>query len=213
MRYISKAIRNPQLVMNYFYAKHEGLILSVKITTYNQDQLEDNSLNFEISDHVEEIHSFYKRMGRIGSMKQDKISAFLSNKNECILVKHNEKVIGAMWILRGSLILDTMSAKILSLRDRIRLNEDTLYGAYVIIDEAYRGLKINQKLLNFILNHYALQTKDKKLLLITGISNGAYISSVMKFETNLIGIVRVLNFCGMKKRVELYMNEKEKLWR
>lgn len=208
--YLQLALKKPYLIKRFLYTKHEGLILSMDILGNNF--IENEEIIYRMSTNIDVIHQFYNKMRR-SSMTTDTIKDLISNNNECILIHKENLVIGAMWIIKERFSLNTISSKVLSSQKEIILNNEALYGAYVIIDENFRGQKLNQNLLRFALNYYAKNSEYKKLFVITGTNNGAYIKSSMIQNAKLVGIVKVVNIIGFIKRKELYIDKSGVLWK
>lgn len=146
-------------------------------------------------------------------MTRSQIQKWLNNEYDCFLVYgHNNIPIAGMWFFKDTFELVNTSGRTLSNGNEIVLDSDTVYGAYAIVDENYRGTGVNQCLLNFIIKYYSENSAYKKILLITGANNVAYIRGIMKFKGILIGITEVYNILGFKIRKGLFLDIKEKVW-
>lgn len=210
--YFTLAIKKPYLIPQVFYKKHLGVIISIPIQIVDLPP-NHNNIVVNKSTNINEIGSFYKKMNR-DSVNQKTIKSWLENNYDCFLVriKGSQKSIGAMWIFKGKFTLKNLSGRTLSSNKNIKLNDDSLYGAMVIVDEEYRGRGINQYLLNYVVNYYYKNSDYKKMIIITGATNGAYIRSTMKINAKLIGITQITNILGIKIRRELFLDKKEKSW-
>jgi hypothetical protein len=109
-----------------------------------------SDIKVEVSASVEEIYGFYKKMKR-DSITKEKIEKWISENNECFLIYEGGKAIGGMWIFKDEIQLKNISGRTLSAQKNIRLNKNTIYGAYGIIDETHRGKGLNQIFFNHIL--------------------------------------------------------------
>jgi GNAT superfamily N-acetyltransferase len=209
--YLKLAVKRPNLILSFIFKKHLGVILMIPIDKRKEFLGIDSDVKIVRSNNEKEIYEFYKN--KRGSVNKENIKMWLDNNFDCFLVYSSvDKVIGGMWIFKKKFTLKNTSGRTLSSKNTIFLNEGSLYGAYVIIDEAYRGRGINQLLLRYVINYYANKNEHQRLLLITGASNGAYIRTTMKNNGKLIGITEVTNILGLKHRKELFLDGKEKVW-
>ena len=210
--YLKLAVKKPYLISSFIFKKHLGVILLVPITKDEEFNKLDLDINIVRSTNAEEIYKFYKRMNR-DSVNLETIKIWLAKKFDCFMVYSSDGLaIGGMWIFKDKFNLNNTSGRTLSSSNTIILDDETVYGAYVIIDEKCRGKGINQMLLRYVVDFYSQKSDYKKLLLITGASNGAYIRTTMKNNAKLIGITKVNNICGFKNRKELFLDKKEKVW-
>lgn len=209
--YLRLAFKKPKLILSFIFKKHLGVILSMPIQVVENSKSEKN-FNIVNSKSKKKIYLFYKRMNR-SAVNYEVIGEWLDKGFECFLVQSSEEqAVGAMWIFKDEFFLNSLSGRTLSTKKKIKLDSNTIYGAYVIIDEKYRGRGINQLLLTYVINYYSKKSVYKNLLLITGASNGAYIRTMMKHGAKLIGITEVINIFGFKKRREIFLDRKEKMW-
>ncbi|PAD40398.1 GNAT family N-acetyltransferase [Terribacillus sp. 7520-G] len=207
--YSTLAIKKPRLISSALYKKHLGLILSFDIRK-TQTLNHNDKYSVAVSSDIQDIYDFYKRMNR-NSISVSIIKDWLSRDYECFLIKDDCKnTLGAMWAFKNEFLLKNTSGRTLSSNKEIKLDKDTVYGAYVIIDPTTRGKGLNHQLLGYVINYY--DKKYKKLLVTTGASNAAYIRSSMKNNAQLIGIVEVLNILGFHKRKIFFIDSKEKVW-
>lgn len=207
------AIKKPRLILSFIFKRHLGVILLVPIDKRQEKVNLDSDIEIIRSNDVKEIYRYYKRMNR-DSVTEKVIRSWLKNGFDCFLVYSSEGItIGGMWIFKEKFTLKNTSGRTLSPHKTIYLNDECIYGAYVIIDGGFRGRGINQLLLRYVIDYYAANnSKYSKLLLITGASNGAYIRTTMKNGAKLIGITEVINICGHKRRKELFLDNKERTW-
>lgn len=211
--YFFLAIKKPYLILNFFYKKHLGVIISIPICNSN-NQLKHEGLLIEKSTNIQDIFMFYKNMNR-DSVNENKILEWIENKHDCFLVKHegNSETVGAMWVFKNRFQINNLSGRTLSGNKFIEFDNDSIYGALVIIDRKYRGKGINQYLLNYVVDFYFSNSDYKNMIIITGASNGAYIRSTMKMNGKLIGITQVRNILGRTYRKKIFLDEKEKTWK
>lgn len=212
LSYILKIIiKKPHLILSLLYKKHLGVIFLIPVNKRTLDLRTNSIINVNLSSNVDDIYRFYKNMKR-DSITKERIDNWLSKNYECFLIYEENKVVGGMWIFKNQFELKNLSGRTLSTEKSISLNENTLYGAYVIIDEAYRGKGLNQILLNNVIEYYSRKDEYSNLLVITGASNGAYINSAIKCNAKLIGITEVTNVLGLISRKVLYLDQKLKVW-
>lgn len=211
--YFFLAIKKPYLILNFIYKKHLGVIISIPIRNTN-NQLKHEGLLIERSINTQDIFMFYKKMNR-DSVNENKILEWIENKHDCFLVKHEEssEIVGAMWIFKNRFQINNLSGRTLSGNKFIEFDNDSIYGALVIIDGKYRGKGINQYLLNYVVDFYFNNSDYKNMIIITGAGNGAYIRSTMKMNGKLIGITQVRNILGRTYRKKIFLDEKEKTWK
>lgn len=209
--YLVLGIKKPYLIKSFIYKKHLGVIISIPV---KQMMFESNDLTISNSQNIKEISEFYKKMDR-DSINSNEIKKWLNQGHECFLVNFDNQTVGSMWIFKNKFNLNGLSGRTLSKEKTVCFEQNSIYGANVIIDANYRGKGINQHLLNYVLNHYASNTdyKYKSLIVITGASNGAYIRSAMKYNGSLIGITEVKNYLGKSYRKEIFLDKKEKTWK
>ncbi|MBV1817958.1 GNAT family N-acetyltransferase [Clostridium cochlearium] len=206
------AFKKPYLILRFLFKRHLGVILIIPIKEEFSEFKNKKIKSIKLTKNVDIINKFYKSMNR-DSVSCSKIKDWLDKDFDCFLVyDHSQKPIAGMWVFKNNFELPSLSGRTLSNKFEIMLDEDAIYGAYVIVDKNHRGCGINQSLLCFIMKHYSKNSKYKKILLITGAGNGAYIRSVMKFNGTLIGITEVYNILGMKIRKEIFLDRKEKVW-
>ena len=215
--YIKSAIRNPNLVLDFIYKRHLGIILSIDIqdyVNYNKSAKPKTKVpcKFEISKNTEDIFKFYQDMGR-NSITKRKISKWLQDGHHCWLTWADNKVVGGFWIFFRHINLHTLSARVLSRNNNIVFDNNIGYQGYVIIHPDHRGKGIYTLFNDYVIKYYYKNKKVAKILLITGASNGAVIKTVMNSHGKLVGIVQVRNICGIINRKEIFIDPKEKTWR
>lgn len=209
--YMILAIKKPYLITRFIYKKHLGVIISIPINNIALPTI-IKGIKVVISNDVDEISKFYKKVNR-DSVNKNTIKSWLNKGHDCFLVYYNENItIGAMWVFNNKLILNNLSGRTLSSKKTIFLDNDSIYGGNVIIDPDYRGKGINQYLLNYVIKYYSENGIYKRMIIITGASNGAYIRSTMKINSKLIGITQVRNIFGFISRKEIFLDKKEKSW-
>lgn len=210
--YIKLGIKKPWLILSVILKRHIGVIICVPITDIVERNIFLKCLNIKLTYDIEHIYQFYQRMNR-DSVSREQIIKWIKDDYDCFLVYNkNSEAIAGMWIFKNRFILSNMSGRTLDKDHEIFLDEDTIYGAYVVVHESYRGQKIGQNLLMYVINYYNKNSNYKKILMITGASNKAFIKSSIKFSGRLIGITEVFNLLGFKKRKELYLDSDEKIW-
>ncbi len=171
--YIKLAIKKPYLILRFIFTRHIGAIFILPIKSSLNQTENRNIESIELTSDVDEIYNFYKSVGR-DSMSRIQIQKWLNSKFDCFLVRGRDSIpIAGMWILKDKFKLKNTSGMTLSSESEIRLDNDTVYGAYVIVDEKHRGIGVNQSLLSFVIEYYSANSHFKKVLLITGASNGA----------------------------------------
>lgn len=210
--YIVLAIKKPRLILSFIFKKHLGVIILIPIEKGKELLNTDSDVDIVKSNDIQEISNFYKKMKR-DSVNEDVIKTWLNSEFDCFLVYSPDGVaVGGMWVFKEKFTLKSTSGKTLSSQNTIYLDNESIYGAFVIIDENFRGRGINQLLLRFVIDYYTENSKYKKLLIITGASNGAYIRTTMKNNAKLIGITEVTNIFGRRYRKELFLDRQEKVW-
>lgn len=217
LKYIKLAFKKPYLIRDAFYKRHVGLILSCNIKDYmafnkNNIPVNHNKYKFQISKDVEQIYNFYQKMGR-SSITREKISEWLQDGHHCWLAILDGKVVGGLWIFFGQVTINTLSLRVLSKNKTIMFDKDTGYRGYVIIDPNYRGQGIYKLLNDYIMHYYYKNESIENILLITGVSNGPVIRTIMNSYGRLVGIVEVRNIMGKVVRKELFIDQKEKTWK
>ncbi|MDX9917726.1 MAG: hypothetical protein RBT15_06870 [Gudongella sp.] len=210
--YTSLALKKPNLILHFIFQRHLGVILIIPFkSTYNLDWNKKIE-SIKLTKDVGRIQAFYKKVNR-DSVSISQIKYWLELGFDCFLTyDHNEIPIAGMWIFKNEFELHSLSGRTLSSNNLIKLDTDTIYGAYVEVEKNHRGYGINQSMLGHIINYYSRSNKYKRLLLITGASNGAYIRTVMKFNGILVGITLAYNILGFKIRKEIFIDKKEKVW-
>lgn len=213
-----KAFRKLSRLKNNIYRKELGVIL-----VYNLDELSERNFNpnqnkkdygqvvFKKSQNIDEIFSFYNRVKK-NNIEISTIKKWIEQGNDCWLIYAGDKVIGGTWVIMGQMEITQLTEHWLSKDKTITFDNNTVYRGYTIIDSGYRGRGIYQNFNHYILKYYYQKNKIDKMLFITRASNAAVISTTMKNNGKLIGIVEVRNILGWIYRKEFFLNKKEKSW-
>ena len=110
--------------------------------------------NIKCTSNINHILKFYSRMSR-DSVEKKQIEEWFNKGHKCFLVYSLDGIpIGGMWVFEGNFHLKNLSVRTLSSQKEIQLDKNHLYGAYVIVDENYRGQGINQYLLSYVINYH-----------------------------------------------------------
>ncbi|MGF7057745.1 GNAT family N-acetyltransferase [Brassicibacter mesophilus] len=210
--YIKLAVKKPYLILSFLFKRHIGVILIVPIKEIFLGSSKNQIKCIKLTTNVDMIYQFYKSVNR-DSVSHSQINEWLDKNYDCFLVYGDAlKPIAGMWVFKNNFKLSNTSGRTLARKHEIMLDKDTIYGAYVIVNENHRGCGINQELLSYVISYYLDTSNYKRLLLITGATNGAYIRTVMKLNGILVGITEVYNILGVKIRRELFLDSKEKVW-
>ena len=176
--YITQAIRKPYLIRDAIFKRHLGIIIAFKTS---DSGVCNNMVKFDgVRPIIEkcfsssEIFHFYQKHGR-SSLSYSKISEFLRAGNDCWVIKLDDKIIGATWVLFGKVNIPQFSGRCLSSKQIITFEPDVGYICYSYVERKYRGLGLNKSLLNELKQYYKAQTNIKRLIAITGANNAGYI--------------------------------------
>ena len=166
---------------------------------------------FFLSKDIEQIFSFYRKMGR-DSVTKEMVNKWLKDGHHCWLVKYEEVVVGGLWMFFGSVELSAFTGRVLSRNKLITFNENVGYQGYVIIDKNYRGKGIYALFNDRIIRFYFENSNIEGIVLITGASNESIIKIIMNSYGKLIGIVEIRNILGVINRKEFFIDYKMKCW-
>lgn len=212
--YLSLAIKKPHLIKVLLYHRHIGLILSIPIESRPQQKYPiAKKIILKRTEIVHDISKFYEEMNR-NSINEKKITKWLEQGHDCYLVfTHSGEPIAGMWVFKKQIEIENLSGYTLTSSKKVVLDEKTLYGGYVIVNENHRGKGINNFMLSHVIEQYVDESIYKNMLMITGVENFAFQRSVENVNGKVIGLTKVINLVGIKLRNEIFINQKHKNWK
>src|SRR5690625_3290496 len=144
LRYVKLAIKQPKLIIDFFYKKHLGIILACDIDEYNNNPIKpisEKEIQIKRSTDAYKIVSYYNGAGR-SAITIEKTTEWLEKGNQCLFVYPEGRVIGGTWIFFSEVKIPQLSGRVLSEKHNIIFNQNVCYQAYVLIKSDYRGMGV-----------------------------------------------------------------------
>lgn len=200
-------------IKNNFYHKHVGLIFKIENSSDFDITFEIDGLDYSICNSPTEIVDFYHQVG-YSNMSIYKIINFLENNVRFFVIKKDGQIIAINGIFTKTVFPFGFSFYTLLKKNEKKLivEQSSAYSGLLIVSPDYRGQRLYEKLVKYILHTLSFENIDN-LFLTTGTRNKVMIRATQRMGGKLIGITDVTKFLKyFIIRRELFLDDKEKVW-